>query len=77
MIRNEWNDNGVIVYAEVIDLEAGTLTVEENGLQVSTRPLTADEVELFTVQPDHRESAIAKLQSLGLTETEALALIRG
>jgi hypothetical protein len=77
MIRNETFRDGVCVYAEVIDLDGGTLSVEERGVVVSSRPLTADEVAAYTPQTDLRESALAKLQALGLTEAEALALVGG
>jgi hypothetical protein len=77
IVRNETFQDGVCVYAEVIDLDGGTLTVEERGVVVSSRPLTPDEVAAYTPQPDARESALAKLQALGLTEAEALALVGG
>lgn len=76
MIRNEQYRDGVCVYAEVIDLDAGTLTVEESGVAVSSRPLTDEERQAYT-QTDLRASALAKLQVLGLTEDEALALVGG
>jgi hypothetical protein len=77
MIRNERFIDGVSVYAEVVDLDAGTFTVERDGQVESVRPLTADEVDLFTPKVDARESALAKLQALGLTEAEALAIVGG
>jgi hypothetical protein len=77
MIRNETFLNGACIHAEVIDLDGGTLSVEERGVVVSSRPLTADEVAAYTPQTDLRESALAKLQALGLTEAEALALVGG
>lgn len=43
MIRNERFEHGVCVEAEVIDLDAGTVTIEKNGKVSGTRPLTADE----------------------------------
>jgi hypothetical protein len=76
-MRNETFLNGVCVYAEVIDFDGGTLTVEEHGVTVSSRPLTPDEVAAYSPQPDARESALGKLQALGLTEAEALALVGG
>lgn len=48
MIRAEIYSNGVCVSAEVVDLEAGTFTLEEHAHAVSTRPLTADEVARYT-----------------------------
>jgi hypothetical protein len=77
MIRNETFLNGVCIYAEAIDLDAGTLTVERNGQVKSIRPLTDAEVEAYTPKPDARESAVAKLMALGLTEEEAAALVGG
>ena len=77
MIRNETFEGSVCVYAEIIDLDSGTFSVERDGQIVSSRPLTADEVAAYTPQTDDRQSAIAKLQALGLTEAEALALVGG
>lgn len=48
MIRNETFLAGVCIAAEVIDLDAGTVTVEEHGKPVSTRPLTDEEREQWT-----------------------------
>ena len=49
MIRNETRNQATgVVTAEVIDLGAGTITFEENGVVKSTRPLTADEVARYT-----------------------------
>jgi len=76
-MRNETFLGGVCVYAEVIDLDSGTLTVERDGQVESVRALTEDEVEAYTPKPDALESAVAKLQALGLTEAEALALVGG
>jgi hypothetical protein len=77
LIRNETFRDGVCIYAQVVDLDAETLTVEERGTVVSSRSLTPDEVEAFRPKHDPRESAVAKLQALGLTEAEASALIGG
>jgi hypothetical protein len=77
MIRNERFVEGVCVYAEVIDLDARTFAVERDGIVESVRPLTKDEIEAYTPKPDARESAVVKLQALGLTEEEALALVGG
>ena len=79
MIRNEHFDNGICVWAEVIDLDAGTLTIEENGVLVSSRPLTLQEVKQYEPRPEElaRASALSKLTALGLTEEEALALVGG
>jgi hypothetical protein len=49
MIRNEtFGPTGQLLLAEVIDLAAGTIAFEENGVIKSTRPLTADEVARYT-----------------------------
>jgi hypothetical protein len=77
VIRNATFRHGVCIFADIIDLEAGTMSREEGGVVVSSRPLTADEVAAYTPQTDLRQSALAKLQALGLTEAEALALVGG
>lgn len=77
MIRNERFIDGVCVEAQVIDLDAGIVIYEQQGVEVSRRPVTDEEREMWSPQPDARESALAKLQALGLTEAEALALIGG
>ena len=51
MIRNETYSDGVCVAAEIIDLDAGTLAVEEYGVVTSTRALTADEIAQFAPTP--------------------------
>jgi hypothetical protein len=52
MIRNETFTDGVCVYAEVIDLDAGTYTVEDHGQVVEgPRPLTLDERRRYGPQP--------------------------
>ena len=49
MIRNElFNGQGVCLSAEVIDLDAGTISFEDKGVIKSTRALTADEVARYT-----------------------------
>jgi len=79
MIRNETFVSGVCVSADIIDLDAGTFTREENGQVVSSRPLTDEERAAYGPSPEElaRASAVAKLQTLGLTEEEALALVGG
>jgi hypothetical protein len=44
MIRNETAQNGVIIYADIIDTTTSTVSREENGVIVSTRSFTAEEV---------------------------------
>ncbi len=48
MIRNEHYRSGVCISAEIIDLDAGTISYEEEGVVITTRPLTVDEVAAFT-----------------------------
>lgn len=48
MIRNEKFADSVCVSAEIIDLVAGTISFEELGVVKSTRPLTSDEVRIYT-----------------------------
>jgi hypothetical protein len=77
ILRNETFVDSVCVSAEIIDLDAGTLAVEENGAVLSSRLLTPQEVQEYEPTPEElaRTSAIEKLKALGLTEQEALALI--
>jgi hypothetical protein len=51
MIRNEVFANGVCVAAQIVDLGAGTLTVEDHGVVVSSRALTSDEIVAWTPPP--------------------------
>jgi hypothetical protein len=62
VIRNEEWRNGVLIRAEVIDLDAATLTIEEMGEVVTTRPLTDDEIAAHTPQPT-AEERIAQLEA--------------
>lgn len=50
MIRNEQYRGGLLVSAETIDLDAGTITVERDG-KVESRPLTAEEARAFAPPP--------------------------
>lgn len=61
MIRNELFDDGVCVAAEIIDLAAGTFAQETNGVIVSTRALTADEIVRYTPPVDVRAELLARL----------------
>lgn len=47
MIRNETFQDGVCIRAEVIDLDAGTLTTEDHGVVTSTRALTPTECAAY------------------------------
>lgn len=51
MIRNETFIDGVCTDATVIDPEAGTISLEEFGVIVSTREMTADEVAFYCPPP--------------------------
>ena len=51
MIRNESFSGGVCIAAEVVDLDAGTVTVERDGQVVESRPLTAAELDVYVNQP--------------------------
>lgn len=48
MIRNETFQDGQLIAAEVIDVDAGTISFEDKGVVKSTRPLTADEIARYT-----------------------------
>lgn len=48
IVRNETYRDGKVVAAVVVDLTARTLSVEENGVVVSTRPATDEEVAANT-----------------------------
>lgn len=59
MMRNETSQNGVVVHAEVIDLDAGTVTTESHGEVVSVRDLTDDERRQYGPQPLNHLGALA------------------
>ncbi len=75
MIRNEVFVDGVCVSAEVIDAAAGTLAIEEYGVIVATRPLTAEEVAAHTPAVDPRADLIAQVD-LATTVTKLRAVVR-
>jgi hypothetical protein len=78
MIRNETYENGACIYAEIIDLESGTSTLEEHGEIISTRPLTMDEYRQYGPQPLDFNGASAALNVvLGLWPIEDAANIAG
>lgn len=66
MIRNEAFRDGLCVEAEIIDLDAGTIAHEENGVVVSTRALTDDERATYTPAPDVRAELLAQLDATPL-----------
>ena len=59
MIRNETFRDGAPIAAEVIDLDAGTYSLEEAGVVVETRPLTPDEIANYTPTPAPNAAADA------------------
>lgn len=48
MIRNETYVQSVCVRADIIDLDAGTRSLEVNGVIVESRPLTAEEIAAYS-----------------------------
>lgn len=73
MIRNESFVNGVCVEAEVIDLDAGTVTFEREGKVVESRPLTSDEAAWYAPQPPSDADRIAALEATNAALLAALA----
>ena len=78
MVRNEtFGPNGQSLSAEVIDLDAGTISFEELSVVKSTRALTSEEITQHTPQEPVKsvDERITKLES----ENAALrrALIKG
>lgn len=51
MIRNEVFRNGALIAAEVIDLDGGTISFEEDGVITSTRPLGDNERAAYAPAP--------------------------
>ena len=75
MIRNERFEDGVCVEAEVIDLDAGTVTIEKNGKVSATRPLTAEEAARYAPPPPSADERLADLLA-ALSKATTLAQIR-
>lgn len=63
MIRNETFQEGVCIEAEVIDLDAGTVTFEVDGKAVESRRLTDDEKARYAPTPPPAEDRIAALEA--------------
>jgi hypothetical protein len=61
MIRNETFVNGSCVKSDIIDLENGIVTLEENGVIVGQRPINSDEIEQFKQHPLSDLGALATL----------------
>ena len=56
--RNETWKAGILVRAEIFDFDAGTVTVEEDGVQVSTRPTTVEDETMFAPLPPSWEQQV-------------------
>lgn len=82
MIRNERFEHGVCVEAEVIDLDAGTVTIEKNGKVSGTRPLTADEAAMYAPSPPPVDDRLSALEATNaalladLAKATTLAAVR-
>jgi hypothetical protein len=61
MIRNETFVNGSCVKADIIDLDTGLVTVEEDGVIVGQRPINDEEREQFRQHPLSDLGALATL----------------
>lgn len=75
MIRNERFEHGVCVEAEVIDLDAGTVTIEKNGKVSATRPLTADEAARYAPSPPPVDDRLSALEATNAELLAALARV--
>ena len=77
MIRNEtFTSDGTCIYAEVIDLDAGTYSIEEYGVTTSTRAVTLEERQRYGPQPLDQAGAAAALNVvLGLWDIQDAANI--
>lgn len=77
-MRNETYFNGVCVAADIIDLNAGTIAREENGVVISTRALTVDELAAYAPPPateaerlEAARAALAPLETIAAPYTSA------
>lgn len=69
MIRNETRTpDGAIILAEIIDLAAGTITIEEHGVVTQVRDLTAAEVAAYTPTADAPPPAVDPAQLVALID---------
>lgn len=62
-IRNEEFQRGVCIAAEIIDLGAGTIAFEDDGVITSTRALTVDEVARYAPPPPTEAERLAAAQA--------------
>jgi hypothetical protein len=70
MIRNETFQNGICIRAEIINLDAGTYTLEVEGVIVEgPRPLTLEERRQYGPQPLDPTGALATLLAVTGTVT--------
>lgn len=74
MIRNESFSGGVCIAAEVVDLDAGTVTVERDGQVVESRPLTAAELDVYVNQPKANRTALDEDKATQALATNATFL---
>lgn len=76
MIRNETFQDGVCIYAEIIDLDAGTFQIEEHGVITLDRAVTLEERQRYGPQPlDSMGAAAALNVVLGLWDIQDAANI--
>jgi hypothetical protein len=62
MIRNETFQNGICLFADIYDLDAGTFQHEVEGVIVEgPRPLTLDEIRQYGPQPLDATGSLATL----------------
>jgi hypothetical protein len=63
VIRNETYVAGAVVAATLVDLNAGTISFEQNGVVTSTRALTADEAARYAPSPPTEAERLAAAQA--------------
>jgi hypothetical protein len=74
MIRNETFQNSTCIRAEIIDLDAGTYTLEVDGQVVDSRPLTVEEIKRYGPRPLDAAGVMATLNAvLGIWPVEDAA----
>jgi hypothetical protein len=71
MIRNEVFKGDAVVSAEIIDLDAATISFEDKGVVTSTRPLTADEVARYAPPEPTSDEKLAAARAV-LDQIQAL-----
>lgn len=82
VIRNATFSDGVCVEEQVIDLAAGTVTIEVDDESVETRLLTPDEVAVFAPRAVSADDRLAALEAqnaellAALSKATSLAQIR-